>query len=171
MNGLSLFEIAHEHRQLVNKLADLDLDEQTLADTLDAESWPLQQKCENTLFVVEACKMQQANVERQMARLVELQERLIKREAWLKDRLEMAMLISGTTELTAGTFTLKMQKAKPSVVVLDEKQIPAAYMRQPATPATPPPAPDKKAIADAIKAGTDVPGAKMSDPKLKLVIK
>lgn len=171
MNGLSLFQIAQQNRDLVNHLADLDLDEQTLADTLEAESWPLEQKCQNVLFVVQACKHQQANVESEIARLQQLQERLVKREAWLKDRLETAMLISNTKKITAGTFTLTMQQAKASVVILDEKQIPATFMRQPATPPTPAPAPDKVAIAAAIKAKIDVPGAKMSDPKLKLVIK
>lgn len=46
---------------------------------------------------------------------------------------------------------------KSAAVVIDgEDLIPAEYMRQKPAPA---PEPDKKAIADAIKAGIEVPGA------------
>jgi hypothetical protein len=46
------------------------------------------------------------------------------------------------------------------VSIFDEKQIPAEFMRTP-EPKPPVPVPNKKAIAEAIKAGIDVPGAKI----------
>ena len=52
---------------------------------------------------------------------------------------------------------------KSSAVVIDEPGlIPSEYMR---TPEPPPPAPDKKAIGEALKAGTAVPGAHVETRK------
>jgi hypothetical protein len=55
-------------------------------------------------------------------------------------------------------FRLAIQAKPPSVDVYEPGLLPAQYMR---TPEAPPPAPDKKAIADAIKAGEEVPGARL----------
>jgi hypothetical protein len=38
----ALYEIAHQYRADADKLADMDLDEQTLADTLDSLSGDLE---------------------------------------------------------------------------------------------------------------------------------
>src|SRR5260364_331547 len=46
----------------------------------------------------------------------------------------------------------------PAVQIEDLRQLPAQLMRQPEPP---PPAPDKKAIKEALEAGTDVPGARL----------
>jgi hypothetical protein len=47
------------------------------------------------------------------------------------------------------------------VHVFDEKQIPLAYMRMPEPPPPPPLMPNKTMIAEAIKAGFAVPGARL----------
>lgn len=170
MMNLSLFQIAQQHRQLVDKLADLDLDEQTLADTLEAESWPIEQKCENTMFVVRAAQLQQEAIDAEIERLSMLRERIAGRESSLRRLLETGMQIAGITKITAGTFSLALQKNPPSVEILDEKQLPAKFMRTP-EPKPVVPAPDKKLIAAALKAGEPVPGAKLAPEKLRLVIR
>jgi hypothetical protein len=48
---MNLFEIASEYRADAAKLEDLDLDETTLSDTLEAISGDLETKCMNTAFV------------------------------------------------------------------------------------------------------------------------
>ena len=52
MHSLTLFEIAAEYRDMAEKLADLDLDEQTVADTLDGESGALVAKGTSIAAVV-----------------------------------------------------------------------------------------------------------------------
>lgn len=81
----------------------------------------------------------------------------------IKHYLAFNMRRTGITEIAAhdGTFAAKLQiERDASVQVFDAKQIPAEYMRTP-EPKPPVAAPDKKAIAAAIKAGIDVPGAKI----------
>lgn len=43
----ALFQLAAEHRALSDKLHDLDLDDQTIADTLESEGGDLVEKCKN----------------------------------------------------------------------------------------------------------------------------
>lgn len=79
----------------------------------------------------------------------------------LRQYLADQMKRTGINEITCPEFSAKLYVERDAKVeVFDEKQIPAAYMR---TPEQKPPvaAPDKKAIADAIKKGKDIPGAKI----------
>ena len=40
----SFYIIAKNHRAIVDRIKDADLDEKTAKDTLEAESWPLEEK-------------------------------------------------------------------------------------------------------------------------------
>jgi hypothetical protein len=42
MTALTLYEIAQEYRHITDVLMDAGCDEQTLNDTLEAESWDLE---------------------------------------------------------------------------------------------------------------------------------
>lgn len=79
----------------------------------------------------------------------------------LRQYLADQMKRTGTTELSCAEFSAKLYVERDAKVdVFDEKQIPMQYMRLP-EPKPPVAAPDKKAIADAIKKGEDVPGARI----------
>lgn len=77
--------------------------------------------------------------------------------AYLRDNMKRC----GMTLISAddGTFTAKLHPARDeSVEIFDPKQIPLAYLREPKPPA---PAPDKNRIKESLKAGLDVPGARI----------
>lgn len=79
----------------------------------------------------------------------------------LRQYLADQMKRTGVTEITCPEFSAKLYPERDAKVdVFDEKQIPAAYMRTP-EPKPPVAAPDKKAIAEAIKAGKEIPGARI----------
>ena len=44
---MSLYSIAHEYRAVVDHLMDVQTDEQAIADTLEAEAYPLELKAQN----------------------------------------------------------------------------------------------------------------------------
>jgi hypothetical protein len=68
---------------------------------------------------------------------------------------------SGITKIDTPELVVSVKKNPASVVIDDEKVIPPEFMVTP-PPAPPPlPRPDKGAIRDAIKAGTDVPGCRL----------
>lgn len=75
--------------------------------------------------------------------------------------LAFNMKRTGTTEIAAndGTFKVKLLIDRDAAVeIYDDKQIPAQFMT---TPKPPEPKPSKTEIAKAIKAGIEVPGARI----------
>jgi len=41
---MNLYDISTQYLATANQLADMDIDEQTMRDTLDAEAWPVEEK-------------------------------------------------------------------------------------------------------------------------------
>jgi hypothetical protein len=167
MTALTLFQIAAEFRQITDVLQDVQCDEQTLADTLEGERWPLEVKAQNYGFVI---RNLEANAEAIDGAIVQMEARaqaLKKRADALRERLKQGMEIAGVSELSCPYFAMKLKKNPPAVDVFDEKQVPESYWVQP-----PPPAKriDKKAIKTAIDAGREVPGAKINQA-IRLEIK
>ena len=50
--SLALYTITAEYRQQAAQLAELDLDDQTLADTLESLQWPVEEKAKAVSAVI-----------------------------------------------------------------------------------------------------------------------
>lgn len=170
MNSTSMFNISLDYREQVARLFDIQPDEQTIADTIESLQWPIQVKTENTMYVVRDTQFKLQALDSEIERLSKVREAFAKKETDLLNYLHLCMEVAGIQKITAGTFTLALQKNPASVEVLDERQIPATYMRTP-EPKPVVPAPDKKAILAALKDGTDIPGVKLAADKFRLVVK
>ena len=153
-----LYDIAQEHRALYDQLMDMDADEQTIADTLEAES-DMIPKVQSYGFVIRNMEALQAAVNAEAERLATRARILAKRQELIKQRLLDAMVYAGVQKVEHPQFTISVQKNPPSVDIFDERQIPADYIM---SPPAPPPKPDKKLIKAALADGYDVPGAKLS---------
>jgi hypothetical protein len=162
MSSLTLFQIASEFRHITDVLMDAGVDEQTLADTLEAEIWPLELKAQNYGFVIRNLQATAASIEDAEEQMKARRLAIEKRATSLTEHLKVGLEIAGVSKLDCPHFALTIKKNPPSVEIWDEKQIPAEFMRAPEPPPPPPPAPDKAAIKDAIKAGREIPGAKLS---------
>lgn len=154
-----LFVLAQDYRAAADKLADLDLDEQTIADTLESLSGDLEAKATATAMV---CRNMQAlavsikDAEQAMAaRRKALEARAERLTAYLLGSMQHA----GIQKIECPHFTLAVRQNPAAVTINEPGLIPVEFMRQPEPP---PPAPDKKAIGEAMKAGREVPGAHLS---------
>jgi hypothetical protein len=83
-----------------------------------------------------------------------------------RERLETYVLAvlqaSNIARLDGETSSLQAKKNPPSVVIVDEDSIPTEYLRWPEEPPPPPPVPDKKLIAQSLKADpASVPGCRL----------
>lgn len=152
----ALYVLAGEYRAAAEKLADLELDEQTIADTLDSLSGELEVKATSTAMVVR-------NLESAAASIKEAEQAMAARRRAIEARAERLtayllhnMQLAGISKIESPHFALAIKNNPPSVAINEPGLIPAEFMRQPEPP---PPSPDKKAIAEAIKAGKEVPGA------------
>lgn len=159
MTALTLFEIASEYRQIADVLQDANCDEQTLMDTLEGERWPLELKAQNYGFVIGNLEASIAAITQAVKQMEARADSMKRRAEYLRERLKTGMEIAGVTKLECPHFAISIQKNPPAVEVWDERQVPEEFWVQP-----PPPAKkiSKDALKAALKAGEDVPGAKLT---------
>lgn len=154
-----MYEIAHEFRAQADKLVDLDLDEQTLADTLESIGGDLQDKSYRTAMVVRNIEATAAAIKEAEAQMAVRRKALENRAARVRDRLLANMLVAGVQKIECPHFRLTVRDNPAAVEVYEPGLIPSEYMR---TPEPPPPVADKTAIKEALKSGVDVPGCKLT---------
>lgn len=159
---MNLYDIAAEYRQACEVLADLDLDPQTVADTLEGMSGELEVKAANVVGFTRNLEALAAAIKAEEERLSTRRKAVEKRAANLTAYVLSCMQMAEVQKIEGPRFRIAVRDNPPSVEVFDAAQIPAEFMRQP----EPPPAtPDKTAIKAAIKAGKEVPGARMVQGK------
>jgi len=153
----SLYEIALAYRADAEKLSDMDMDETTLADTLEGMSGELEVKAQNTAYVLRNLESSAQAIKDAEAQMTARRKAIENRASRIKDYLLTSMLVAGVQKIECPHFKLAVRENPPAVEVYEPGLIPSEFMRQPPIPE---PVPDKKAIAEAIKGGQDVPGCK-----------
>lgn len=164
----ALFVLAADFRDAAEKLSDLDLDTQTVADTLEGLAGEVEEKAVNVAAFVRNLEATADAIKSAEADMAERRKRIETRAAALRAYLQRCMEMTGISKIESPYFRLTIRANPPSVDVFDPAQIPAEYMR---TPPPPPTVPDKPAIKAALQAGTDVPGAKLRADIKRLEIK
>jgi hypothetical protein len=154
-----LYVLAQDFRAVAEKLTDMDLDEQTLADTLEGMAGELEVKATNTAMMIRNLEANAAAIKEAEAAMAARRKALENRAARVKDYLLANMLVAGIQKVESPYFKLAVRENPAAVEIYEPGLIPAQYMRQPEPP---PPAPDKTAIKDALKDGQDVPGCKLT---------
>lgn len=155
---MKLYELAEQYRGIADQLADLDLPDDVVRDTLEAEGGELTTKATNVAMLVRNLEASAEAIKAAEEAMAARRKALERRAKNVREYLLGAMQHAGISKVESPWFTLAPKKNPPSVDVYEPALLPKQYMRQPEPP---PPAPDKKAIGDAIKAGQDVPGARL----------
>jgi hypothetical protein len=158
MTALTLYEIAAEYRQMVEALMATDADDQTIADTIEGESYPLEIKAQNVAYAIKTLQANADAIKAAETAMAARRKAMENRAARIREYLLTCMTLAGVQKIDCPHFTIKIATNTPSVAIDNEHQIPPEFMRQPDTP---PPQPDKEAIAAVLKIGHDVPGARL----------
>jgi hypothetical protein len=159
----ALYELTNNYLALAEKLADGDFDAQTIADTIEASGITdeLATKAQGIEYVARGAEAHNAAIDAEIARLQALKAQRMRVAAGLRKYLLENMQRAGIERIDCPLFSISIRKNPPAVEIFDAPSIPAEYMVMP-EPKPPVPAPDKKAIAADIKAGKDVPGARLT---------
>lgn len=162
----ALYAVAAEYQDAARKLADMDLDAATIADTLESLSGALEEKAQSVAHVVRSMEADAAAV-KQWARDANERAAAIQRRAdSLREYLSANLQACGVQKIEGPGVALSFRKS--TACVIDEPAlIPAEFMTQPEPP---PPQPAKLRILEALKSGQDVPGARL-DVRQNLSIK
>jgi hypothetical protein len=141
-----------------------DLDERTLADTLEG----LTDLNETIAAIVRAALEDEALVTGLKAHMTIMSERatrLQQRAAKRRDIARDAMVEADLKKIMAPDFTLSLRPGSPSLVVTSEDEIPADFWEPQ------PPKLNRQALLSEIKRGTTVSGATLSNPQAVLSVR
>ena len=161
----ALYLIANEYRAAALQLADLDLPPEVVADTLEGLSGELETKAQSVAYMVRSIEADATAMKEWAKTATERAKAAEGRALALREYLARCMDATGVEKIEGAGVKLSFRKS--SAVVIDGADlIPAEFMRQPETP---PPAPDKKMIGAAIKAGAEVAGAHVENRRLLVI--
>lgn len=165
----ALYNLAGQYAALADKLDRLELDDQTIADTIEASGIvdDIQTKAQGVLMVAAESTKYVPLIEMEIQRLKDLKATRERVAAGLRDYLKRNMEAAGIEKIECPLFKVSIQKNPPAVDIFDSPSIPFNYMTEPKPV---PPMPDKALIKQAINDGFEVPGARMTQ-STRLAIK
>lgn len=154
---MNIYQLKTQYQHDAARLADMELDDQTLHDTLEAMAGDLEDKAVATVIVARNMRPEAAAIREAAAAMIGRAKALETRADALEQRVFHAMLDTGITKISCPYFALSIANNPPAVDVFDSLQVPQDYLRE--IPASS--APDKALIKRALQDGFDVPGARL----------
>lgn len=150
----ALYVLASEYQAQLSKLLELDIDEQTLKDTVESLSGEIEVKATNiAMFIrnLEANAEQIKLAEKAMSdRRKALENKADRIKKYLFDNMKRVDI----KKIESPYFMLSIKKNPPSLVIQDESLIPQEYVVTKTVTSI-----NKEEIKDAINAGKQVAGA------------
>ena len=148
---MNLYELSQNYLAV----QDMDLEPETLKDTLDSIEEAIEVKAENIAKWIRNLEADKKAFEEEEKRFKEKKQAADNRIKSLKLYLEDNMRLIGKTKFKAGVFNFSIQNNPPSVEVFDEALLPERFLIEQ------PPKIDRAGIKELLKAGEEVPGAEL----------
>lgn len=155
---MRLYEIATELTAARDMLEDLDADRQTIADTLESIAMPFEQKAVSVSAFVRNLEATAEQIKAAETDMAKRRKAIENRASHIREYLLAQMQRTGISKIESPMFRISIRNNPESVVIDNEAQIPADYLRE--IPATY--SPDKMLIKQALQEGYEVPGVHMS---------
>ncbi|EMS2270699.1 siphovirus Gp157 family protein, partial [Neisseria gonorrhoeae] len=154
MTALTLYRCAADVQAALDYYFDSETERE---DTLEAVIGQFEVKAQSVIAYIKNQEITEKMLEGHIRRMTGKLKAVKAQNQSLKDYLARNMQVAGITEIKAddGTFKASFRKSE-AVVILDEAQIPAEFMREAVKTE-----PDKTAIRKAIESGRQVAGAKI----------
>ncbi|HGN6338986.1 TPA: siphovirus Gp157 family protein [Neisseria gonorrhoeae] len=158
MTALTLYRCAADVQAALDYYFDSETERE---DTLEAVIGQFEVKAQSVIAYIKNQEITEKMLEGHIRRMTGKLKAVKAQNQSLKDYLARNMQAAGITEIKAddGTFKASFRKSE-AVVILDEAQIPAEFMREAVKTE-----PDKTAIRKAIESGREVAGAKIEGRK------
>lgn len=148
---MNLYELSQNYLAV----QDMDLEPETLKDTLDSIEEAIEVKAENIAKWIRNLEADKKAFEEEEKRFKEKKQAADNRIKSLKLYLEDNMRLIGKTKFKAGVFNFSIQNNPPSVEVFDEALLPERFLIEQ------PPKIDRAGIKELLKTGEEVPGAEL----------
>lgn len=158
MTALTLYELKGEWRELADKLSDMDLDPQTVADTIEGSDIQiaLEEKVQGYEMVARSFEAPIHAIDAEIKRLHALKKASQNRADTLRNRVHQAMRELEIDKIKCPLFEVRRQKNPPSVEVYNADLVPFEFWK------TPEPEIDKAGLKAALQAGKEIEGARLT---------
>ena len=164
---MKLYELSAQMKGLQLLIDDGEMTAADLADTLEGLTGDLMDKGGDVLLFMANLAGDIAAFDSEIKRMTARKKTLQNNHDWLKDYLRLNMIECGITKIESPVFTATLRKPSKMVEITSEDDLPVSYQTMvPASWKI-----NKKQILDDLKAGIEIPGAKMIDSKQGLTIK
>lgn len=166
MTTMTLYEMTNEFRAAVKDLYEMEIDEQTLADTIEGLEGELAHKAQNVAAFALNLEAEAEAMKIAEKRIADRRKSLESKAKKLREYLLFNMQNAGITEISANdkSFRVRVMAGSESVIIDDANALPVDYKRIKTIEE-----PDKVLIGKAIKDGCEVPGAHVErKPSLKI---
>lgn len=162
---LRLYEIADTYLQALEALAEMeDLPQEAIADTLEGMAGTFEDKAVNMGAYIRTLEAEASSIEDAWKSMERRQHSLKRHAGRLRDYLKRQMERTGLTKVKNHYLALRVQANPPGVAIEDEKRIPERYKHAEIAVKL-----LRSEIARALKAGEDVPSARL-EQTTRLVI-
>jgi hypothetical protein len=163
--SVPLYRIADEYIAVAKQLADLDLPDEVIADSLEGASGDLEAKAWNIAALIQQFEGDIGVIKDAEQRMTARRKTLDRRVTWLREYLLVTLLRVGIHEIDSPEFVIRIRDNPPRVVLDDESAIPGTFRREEIVVSI-----RKDDIRKTLLDGQDVPGAHLERDK-RLVIK
>lgn len=165
LHSLQTAAAHHEYLRDQLRVQFPDIDDQTLADTLEGIS-DLDQAIIALMRSADDDDMLCDGIDARIKELLERKGRLAERVTAKRDIVCRTMERAELPKIEAPDFTISLRRTPTKVVIVEEAQIPNEYMREKVEVS-----PDRSKIRDALEANKPVPGAALSNGGYGLTIR
>lgn len=161
----TLHEISAQHRELAALVENKEMTAEDVRDTFEALEGEMSAKAASLIAVVDNMKSFTASIDDEIKRLQARKKALVNRQDSLRNYLKVNMQQSGISKISCPLFSITLAKGRDTVFIDDEALIPDDYVSVEVVTK-----PSKAEIMKALKAGEEVPGARLakSDESLRI---
>lgn len=152
----ALYELAAEFKSVADRLEETDLDEQTIADTLEGYAAEFDDKVVSIVSLIRNLETTAEAIKEAERHQKERRDAIEKKAQWLRDYVLRNMTTVGCEKVSCGLFAVRVRQNSPSVQIADDADIPASYINQKIVVS-----PDKKALKEALESGVEIKGVSL----------
>jgi len=161
-----LYELTGKYLALAKLIDDPDIPPEALADTIEGLEGEIEVKAENLLKWVANVDADIQALDREIRRLGDRKKVLANGQARLREYLRHNMEVTGIHRIECSLFLITLAKGRAIVVVDNEGEIPKKYKTETVQVSI-----DRNALLRDLKAGQEIPGARIGTSNTSLRIK
>lgn len=154
--SIALYEMTAEFKAVAQKLEDLDLDDQTIADTLEGYSDDFENKVIAISSFIRNLEVSANAMKQAEAEMNDRRKSVERKIEGLKSYVLTNMKAIGKDKVECPLFKVSIRTNAPSVQVANEDAVPAKFVVMKTSTSI-----DKKALKEAIEAGEVVEGVSL----------